>query len=89
MVEDNPLEQFLKDYSHIYNIKFCLDNDEAGHIALNGRADEKGNITKKGLIKKYSDRGFAVDVLIPPVGKDWNESLLAVRNRNHQKLKKW
>ena len=79
MVEDNPLEQFLKDYSHIYNIKFCLDNDEAGHIALQGRVDEKGNVTKIGLLEKYSSRGYDVDVIVPPVGKDWNETLLAIR----------
>ncbi len=81
MVEDNPLEQFLKDYSHIYNIKFCLDNDEAGRIALNGRKDEHGNTTKVGLIEKYEARGFEVDVMIPPIGKDWNESLLAIKDK--------
>lgn len=36
MVEDNPLKQFLKDYSHIHKINFCLDNDEAAHKALYG-----------------------------------------------------
>ena len=84
MVEDNPLEQFLKDYSHIYNIKFCLDNDEAGKIALNGRKDSNGNLTKIGLLKKYAERGFEVDVLVPPVGKDWNESLLAIKEQKEK-----
>lgn len=79
MVEDNPLEQFLKDYPHIYNIKFCLDNDDAAHAALNGRSDTDGNIIKPGLIKKYEDMGYEVDVLVPPLGKDWNESLCDIR----------
>ena len=88
MVEDNPLEQFLKDYSHIYNIKFCLDNDEAGHIALNGRYDGNGNQTKDGLVNKYEARGYEVDVLVPPVGKDWNESLLAINKEKANKIKR-
>jgi len=82
MVEDNPLEQFLKDYSHISVINFCLDNDDAAKKALYGREDNSGNITKIGLTEKYVQRGFEVNVKIPPYGKDWNETLL--HNREMQ-----
>lgn len=80
MVEDNPLVQFLKDYHHIDTICFCLDNDEAAHTALYGRKDERGNLTKVGLIKKYKDMGYMVDVFAPPIGKDFNETLLEQKN---------
>ena len=78
MVEDNPLQQFLKDYPHITNIKFCLDNDEAGQKAIYGQKDADGNVIRQGLIRKYMDLGYQVDVMIPPIGKDWNESLIAI-----------
>ncbi len=83
MVEDNPLQQFLKDYSHIYNIKFCLDNDEAGHVALMGRTDSEGNVVREGLIKKYENMGFQVDIMVPPSGKDWNETLLNIKKQKN------
>lgn len=77
MVEDNPLVQFLKDYHHIDTICFCLDNDQAAHTALyDGRKDAHGNVIKDGLIKKYEDKGYMVDVFTPPIGKDFNETLL-------------
>lgn len=75
MVEDNPLVQFLKDYSHIKSISFCLDNDEAAHIALYGRHDTEGNITKQGLVEKYKEQGYSVRVEVPERGKDFNEML--------------
>lgn len=74
MVEDNPLEQFLKDYDHIESITFCLDYDEAGKKAIYG---EKGE--RFGLEKKYLDKGFHVKVEIPPFGKDFNESLISMK----------
>lgn len=33
MLSDGPLEKFLKDYSHIRKIQFCLDNDLPGRQA--------------------------------------------------------
>lgn len=76
MVEDNPLVQFLQDYSHIKKISFCLDNDEAANKALYGHRDEKGELKKKGLLDKYSEQGYSVDVELPENGKDFNEMLL-------------
>lgn len=76
MVEDNPLVQFLKDYDHIDTISFCLDNDAAGHISLYGQPEASNPLRKKGLLKKYEDQGYTVDVIVPPVGKDFNESLI-------------
>lgn len=74
MVEDNPLAQFVKDYSHIKKITFCLDNDVAAHIAIYGDPESKSK--KPGLKEKYEGQGFFVYVEIPPSGKDWNECLL-------------
>jgi hypothetical protein len=76
MVEDNPLVQFLKDYNHIDTIHFCLDNDEAAHTALYGRRDANGGISKEGLVSKYERQGYMVDVITPPYGKDFNETLV-------------
>lgn len=79
MVADNPLEQFLKDYSHIDNICFCLDNDTAGRRAVYG--DQDGDVQperkKCGLKEKYERRGYQVSVELVPEGsgKDYNEYL--------------
>lgn len=75
MVEDNPMVQFLKDYSHIRKISFCLDNDEAAHIALYGRYDADGKLSRQGLVDKYKDQGYSVNVEVPEHGKDFNEML--------------
>jgi hypothetical protein len=83
MVEDNPLEQFLKDYDHIDTIHFCLDNDEAAYIALHGIKDEDGNVKKEGLLAKYEKRGYMCDVIVPESGKDFNEALLNRRDQAH------
>lgn len=69
MVEDNPLEQLLKDYDHIHTITFCLDNDHAGRKAIYG---ENGH---PGLKDKYENLGYNVKVELPTVGKDFNEQL--------------
>lgn len=76
MVEDNPLVQFLQDYSHIRKISFCLDSDEAAETALYGRMDTDGEVKKKGLVNKYSEQGYSVNVEVPENGKDFNEMLL-------------
>ena len=76
MVEDNPLEQFLKDYTHIEQITFCLDNDAAAKKALYGNPEKP---EKPGLIEKYKSRGYKVNVEVPEQGKDFNEWLKAIR----------
>lgn len=79
MVADNPLEQFLKDYTHIKNIVFCLDDDEAGRKAIYGDAARSD---KQGLKQKYEARGYQVSVEVPENGKDFNESLLEMKKQN-------
>lgn len=86
MVEDNPLAQFLKDYKHIDTISFCLDNDEAAHISLYGRKDANGILTKEGLVKKYENQGYMVEVIKPPYGKDFNETLLNQKKSNEMPI---
>lgn len=74
MVEDNPLVQFLTDYSHIKRISFCLDNDAAALKAIYG--DKEKAKAKPGLKEKYESQGYEVTVEPPPYGKDFNESLI-------------
>lgn len=81
MVEDNPLEQFLRDYSHVKSISFCLDNDYAGRKAVYGEDPQHPEREIQGLKEKYEERGFSVSVEVPPAGKDWNEALLFNKNR--------
>lgn len=84
MVADNPLEQFLKDYKHIEQISFCLDNDAAGQSAIFGNPDESD---KPGHKEKYENRGYVCSVEIPPAGKDWNEFLTKYQESSFQKGK--
>ena len=72
MTADNPLVQFLKDYSHIKRIGFCLDNDKAGMLAMYG---DNNHI---GLLRKYAELGYITyaDYVPENLGcKDWNEYL--------------
>ena len=81
MVEDNPLEQFLKDYEHIENIIFCLDNDYAAKKALYGDTKVPEERRKPGLVQKYIEAGYKVEVEVPMYGKDYNETLIATNNK--------
>jgi len=63
MVSDGPLEKLLKEQPHIKHIRFCLDNDKAGHKAV------------FKLMRKYAAAGYEVDYRFPPIGKDFNEFL--------------
>ena len=76
MVADNPLEQFLKDYNHVKEIVFCLDNDAAGQKAIYGDPEKPD---KPGLKQKYDSKGYKVSVEVPTSGKDFNESLLEMK----------
>lgn len=80
MVADNPLKQFLSDYSHIKEISFCLDNDEAGQKAIYGDPTAHQENRNKGLFRIYAEKGFIVDAEVPPSGKDWNEALIYSKN---------
>lgn len=76
MVDDHPLVRYLENYDHIRVISLCLDNDAAGHKAVYGKAYNNQN-PKPGLKEKYENKGYTVNVEIPPKGKDWNETLLS------------
>lgn len=80
MLEDNPLAQFLKDYSHIKEITFCLDNDIPAKKAIWGDPDSHNEYKRKGLKQKYQDLGYLCDVESPAFGKDFNECLLLRRD---------
>jgi hypothetical protein len=59
----NALEQYLRNYSEIRQITLCLDNDEPGLTAAKEFSTE--------LISK----GFSIQTVLPPMGKDYNEYL--------------
>ena len=84
MVEDNPLVTFLNENLHIKSIRFCLDNDEAGHKALYGENNPDGTIKRIGLIEKYEKQGYRVNVSVPTYGKDFNETLLEMNKLQEQ-----
>ncbi len=68
MVADNPLEQYLKDHPEIRYIRLCLDNDERGREAT------------ERLLRKYTMRGYTVQLLFPMEPyKDMNEWLKSFR----------
>jgi hypothetical protein len=68
------LEQYLRDHPDTNHIALCLDNDQAGHEAAN-------------RIARQLAGGYAVTMLLPSVGKDWNEALMTLRRqeRNQQR----
>lgn len=80
MTADNPLIQFLKDNPHIKSIGFCLDNDEAGMLAMFGKkVDRPDGRERIGLLEKYAEQGYETfaDIVPKDTGcKDWNEYLL-------------
>lgn len=84
MVEDNPLEQFLRDYDHIKSISFCLDNDEAGQRAIYGDEQARSEKRSKGMYRIYQEKGYEISVEIPPSGKDFNEALLNQKKDNQE-----
>lgn len=85
MVEDNPLQQFLKDYDHIEEIAFCLDSDEAAEKALYGDLSKPEEKRKPGLIEKYRNLGYKVRVERVPFGKDFNACLLEMKENPEKK----
>lgn len=79
MVADNPLIRFLKDYPHIRQICFCLDNDRAGMEAMFGKFQDDGKPAGAGLLWKYALQGYEMGTEIVPKEtgcKDWNEYLI-------------
>ena len=85
MVDDHPLIRFLEEYSHIKRISFCLDNDRAGQRAVYGETLSNGEY-KLGLKEKYEKLGYEVTIEIPPEGKDFNESLVIMRDKGLKHL---
>lgn len=84
MTADNPLVQFLKDNPHIKSIGFCLDNDEAGMLAMFGREE------RTGLLEKYAAQGYETYAEIVPKDtgcKDWNEYLIYQKEHPNQEMK--
>ena len=52
MLSDGPLEKFLKDYSHIRKIQFCLDNDLPGRQAAKKLARKYTLMELSSLVEK-------------------------------------
>ena len=69
---DGPLDTYLQENPHIWQIDLCLD------------ADEPGKEAAKQLREKYSAKGYSVTVHTPLRGKDWNE-YLQLRQKSREK----
>lgn len=78
MLSDHPLERFLKEYSHIRQICFRLDNDRPALQAVLGKRDPETGKLSGGLIEKYTKLGYKVTAApAPDLGgtKDYNACL--------------
>lgn len=73
MLDDAPLETFLRENPNIKKINLYLDNDEPGR-----KAAEK-------IKEKYQKKGYGVKNYIVPEGKDVNEYLMI--RRSMEKIK--
>ena len=70
-VSSKALDKFLEQNPEISHIWLCLDKDTAGHEA------SKRIISEILQDSRYADKKITVSV--PPIGKDWGNSLEAVR----------
>lgn len=61
MLDDQPLERFLKENPHVKTITIMVDNDVHGRKAA------------VRIRKKYKDAGYKVKVRFPQKKKDWND----------------
>lgn len=94
-VADNPLNTFLKEYSHIKKINFRLDRDRAGDEALYGVPqikDSSGKILqngREGMLEKYKKLGYQVsDARINKINgiKDVNDMLKYLKAKCPEKV---
>ncbi len=65
-VSSMPLQNYLELHPCVKRIVLMLDNDKGGH-----RATER--------IRATFESDYAVEVQLPPVGKDWNDALIAIK----------
>jgi len=70
-VASKALDEFLSQHPEITHIWLCLDKDKAGYDA------NKRIINEILQDSRYADKKITVS--IPPLGKDWGDSLVAVR----------
>ena len=54
-----------------------LHDERAKGVAIGFDSDEAGRAGAEQLAQRLVGEGFAVKVIAPPTGKDWNEALLA------------
>lgn len=73
MLADAPLETFLAEHPEVEEIQLCLDNDEPGRKAT------------ETLQQKYMEKGYAVNVFLPPEPyKDFNQWNVEMRKAKEQ-----
>lgn len=70
-VSDLALKNFLETFSNVHTVNLCLDNDVAGCRACK----EITQMLRE--LGKSNDKAYKVNVLLPKLGKDYNEMLLA------------
>ena len=73
MVADAPLETFLEEHPETERIRLCLDNDGPGREAA------------ESLRQKYEEKGYAVEVFLPPEPyKDFNQWNVELKKAQEQ-----
>lgn len=74
------LIQYLQDHPHIDRVYLCLDNDRAGH---EGMARLEQTILSGSMLK---NRISALTLEPPPIGKDYNEMLQSLLQKNKEQV---
>ncbi len=81
-ISDGSLVRFLDKHTEIKKITFCLDNDVCGKLP-DGTPCNFGQNAACNYAAKYKDLGYKVAIQ-KPNHKDFNEELIAFRNREVQ-----
>jgi len=77
-VSSVALYGFLERNPQVTNIKFCLDNDKAGHDATNRII--------KDLLSDSRYSHIKIEVAPPPIGKDYADTVRAIQQQNIEKI---
>lgn len=72
---DAALDAYLTRYPEIKSIACCLDNDQAGQKTANT------------IYKTYTKKGYIVTIHRPSIGKDYNDTLVALKGNTQQAVK--
>ena len=76
-ISSQALNGFLKRYPKISSIQLSLDNDKAGQVATSRIIKELLSGDRHSHIKVF--------IALPPIGKDWGDTVQAIKQNNINK----